>query len=57
MNAFKVFDDDTSAFWGTTNYGRFVNDRTPGNESENYGEEIEQLRSDLNAFLDKVYFN
>ena len=27
------------------------------NESENYGEEIEQLRSDLNAFLDKVYFN
>ena len=57
MNAFKVFDDDTSAFWGTTNYGRFVNDRTPGNESENYGEEIEQLRSDLNVFLDKVYFN
>ena len=57
MNAFKVFDDDTSAFWGTTNYGRFVNDRTPANESENYGEEIEQLRSDLNAFLDKVYFN
>ena len=57
MNAFKVFDDDTSAFWGTTNYGRIVNDRTPANESENYGEEIEQLRSDLNAFLDKVYFN
>ena len=37
MNAFKVFDDDTSAFWGTTNYGRFVNDRTPANESETMG--------------------
>ena len=56
MEAFKVFDDDTSAFWGTENYGRFVNDRTPSNESENYGEEISALRDDLKAYLDKVYF-
>ena len=56
MKAFKVSDDDTSAFWGTENYGRFVNDRTPSNESENYGEEISTLRDDLKAYLDKAYF-
>ena len=55
-NYFKVFDDDTSAFWETENQGRFVNDRTPNNESENYGEEINALRDDLKAYLDKVYF-
>ena len=55
-NYFKVLDDDTSAFWGTENYGRFVNDRTSNNESENYGEEINALCDALKAYLDKVYF-
>ena len=42
MEAFKVFDDDTAAFWGVENLGRFVNDRTPANGSEQYGETGEQ---------------
>ena len=57
MNAFKVLDDDTAKFWGVNNFGRFVNDRTPKNNSETYVEELDVLRSDLKAFLDTVYFN
>lgn len=56
MNAFKVFDDDTAAFWGMENLGRFVNDRTPGNLSEQYEEDIQALRDCLIEHLDRVFF-
>lgn len=56
MHAFKVLDDDTAGFWGLENKGRFVNDRTPKNNSENYQEEIDQLRGDLTKELDTVFF-
>ncbi len=56
MTAFQVFDNDTSGFWGAENLGRFVNDRTPKNTSENYEAEINELRDALRANLDKVYF-
>lgn len=56
MNAFKVMDDDTAVFWGLENKGRFVNDRTPKNNSEKYEEEINQLRNALKSNLDKVFF-
>lgn len=57
LNAFKVFDDDTAAFWGMTNVGRFVNDRTPKNESETYEADLTELRNALIAALDKIYLN
>ena len=56
MNAFKVLDDDTADFWGVENYGRFVNDRTPKNNSDNYEVEINELRETLKKELNKVYF-
>jgi len=56
MNAFKVLDDDTAAFWGMENLGRFVNDRTPGNLSDKYEEEIQALRDCLIEHLDRVFF-
>jgi putative NADPH-quinone reductase len=57
MTAFKVLDDDTAGFWGTDNKGRFVNDRTPKNDSENYSEELSKLREDLIKALDKDLLN
>lgn len=57
MNAFDVFDQDTAAFWGVTSYGRYVNDRTPANTSENYAEELKELEDNLITHLDKVYFS
>ena len=33
MTAFKTLDDDTAAFWGAKNLGRFVNDQTPSSNS------------------------
>lgn len=57
MNAFKVFDDDTAAFWGVENLGRFMNDRTPSNRSENYGEELDALQAALIEKLDEVFFS
>ncbi len=56
MNAFKVLDDDTAGFWGLENKGRFVNDRTPKNNSENYKEELSQLREALTNELGEVFF-
>lgn len=56
MKAFKVMDDDTAGFWGLENKGRFVNDRTPSNSSENYEEEITELREDLKNELQEVFF-
>ena len=56
MNAFKVLDDDTAGFWGVENKGRFVNDRTPKNNSENYEAEINEIREALKEELNKVYF-
>lgn len=56
MNAFEVFDDDTAAFWGVTNVGRFMNDRTPSNTSANYKVELEELETALKENLDKTYF-
>lgn len=56
MTAFKVLDDDTAGFWGLENKGRFVNDRTPKNSSENYKEELTQLREALTNELNKVFF-
>ncbi len=55
MKAFKVMDDDTAGFWGLENKGRFVNDRTPSNNSENYKEEITELRQDLKNELKEVF--
>lgn len=56
MQAFKVFDDDTSGFWNMENKGRFVNDRTPKNNSETYEADLNQLREDLRSELDQVFF-
>lgn len=56
MNAFKVLDDDTAAFWGVENKGRFVNDRSPKNNSETYETELNELRDALKADLDEVFF-
>ncbi|GGH36784.1 NAD(P)H-dependent oxidoreductase [Paenibacillus segetis] len=56
MAAFKVLDDDTAGFWGVENKGRFVNDRSPANNSETYKEDIDKLRTDLTNYLDKVFF-
>lgn len=56
MNAFKVMDDDTAGFWDVENKGRFVNDRTPSNNAENYEEELTKLRQALTAELDEVFF-
>jgi NAD(P)H dehydrogenase (quinone) len=56
MKAFKVLDDDTAGFWGLENKGRFVNDRTPKNGSENYKQDITKLRQDLTDELNKVFF-
>lgn len=57
MKAFEVFDDDTAAFWGVENVGRFMNDRTPANESETYAQDLEALETALKEHLDKVYFS
>ncbi|WP_353097313.1 NAD(P)H-dependent oxidoreductase [Tissierella praeacuta] len=57
MNAFRVMDDDTAGFWGLENKGRFVNDRTPKNNSDSYEEELTALREDLIKKLDKDFFN
>jgi NAD(P)H dehydrogenase (quinone) len=55
MTAFKTLDDDTAAFWGAKNLGRFVNDQTPGNLDEDYAAKLEQLRSDLRRHLDSKF--
>lgn len=57
MRAFKVFDDDTAGFWGLENKGRFVNDRSPANTSENYEGEVNELRDALWARLSSVYLS
>ncbi|MTO10084.1 flavodoxin family protein [Turicibacter sanguinis] len=57
MKAFEVLDNDTAGFWGVENKGRFVNDRTPKNDSENYETELNELRDALKAELDEVFFN
>lgn len=56
MKAFKVFDDDTAAFWGVKNKGRFMNDQTPKNDAKDYEKEINQLRDVLKKHLDDTYF-
>lgn len=56
MTAFEVLDNDTAGFWGVQNKGRFVNDRTPKNNSENYETELSELRAALTAELDEVFF-
>lgn len=55
MKAYQVIDNDTANFWGCTNLGRFVNDRTPSNTSENYEEEINELRTSLTDHLNKIF--
>ncbi len=55
MRAYEVFDNDTAGFWGATNLGRFVNDRTPSNDSANYEAEMELLRDALRAKLQEVF--
>ena len=55
MKAYQVFDNDTANFWGCTNLGIFVNDRTPSNTSENYEEEINELRTSLTDHLNKIF--
>lgn len=56
MEAFRVLDDDTAGFWGLENKGRFVNDRTPKNDSAEYVAELESLREALIQKLDKDFF-
>ncbi|MFV0343870.1 MAG: NAD(P)H-dependent oxidoreductase [Anaerocolumna sp.] len=56
MNAFKVMDDDTAGFWGVENKGRFINDRTPKNNAENYESELLELREALITKLDQDFF-
>lgn len=56
MKAFEVLDNDTAGFWGVENKGRFVNDRTPKNSSDNYEAEINELRDALKAELNEVFF-
>lgn len=55
MNAFEVLDNDTAGFWGVENKGRFVNDRTPKNDSEQYETELNELRDALKADLKDVF--
>lgn len=55
LGAFRVLDDDTAAFWGMKNLGRFVNDRTPGNMDKDYAAKLEKLRADLVKSLDKKF--
>ncbi len=55
LAAFKVFHYYTAALWGVDNGGRFVNDRTPANGSEQYGEELEELKGTLREHLDRVF--
>lgn len=55
LGAYKVVDDDTAAFWGATNAGRFANDQTPGNLDKDYGAKLEALRADLCRHLDKAF--
>ena len=55
MKAFKHLDDDTANWWGASNYGRFVNDRSPENKMQNYREEIEKLRGDLEKNINKIF--
>lgn len=57
MQAFEVLDNDTAGFWGVENKGRFVNDRTPKNSSDNYEAEINELRDAIKAELKEVFFN
>ncbi len=57
MGAFKVLDDDTAGFWGVSNKGRFVNDRTPKNNSPTYQEELDELRDALIQKLNKDFFS
>ncbi|MGL4308384.1 MAG: NAD(P)H-dependent oxidoreductase [Cetobacterium sp.] len=56
MEAYNVFDEDLADWWGMDNYGRFMNDRYPKNNSGNYDKEIKQLRTDLKTHLDKTFF-
>lgn len=55
MNAYKVFDDDTAAFWGMKNYGRFINDQTPANTDPDYGTKLANLRAVMNERLDRDF--
>lgn len=55
MTAYQILDEDQAAWWGMKNYGRFVNDIYPKNGSENYEQELTQLREDINKYLDKTF--
>lgn len=55
MNAYKVVDDDTAAFWGAKNLGRFVNDRTPSNGAKDYEVQIQALRAALVKSIDRKF--
>lgn len=57
MKAFKVFDDDTSQFWGMANAGRFVNDQRPQNFSPDYQKKLTQLRLVLKKHLKRDLLN
>ncbi|SDZ15667.1 NAD(P)H-dependent oxidoreductase [Tindallia californiensis] len=56
MEAFRVFDEDTAGWWGMENLGRFMNDRTPANDDENYETEMMELRNTLINHLDTTFF-
>lgn len=55
MKAFKVFDDDTAGFWGVKNRGRFMNDQSPKNNSDNYEKDLNELRDVLKEKLQKDF--
>ena len=55
MGAYRVIDDDTAAFWGAKNLGRFVNDRTPANNAKDYEAQIQALRAALAKSIDRKF--
>lgn len=57
MKAFKVLDDDTASFWGAENCGRFVTDIYPRNNTKEYFESLQLLRTSLTKYLTDVFIN
>lgn len=55
MTAYSILDEDQAKWWGMDNYGRFVNDIYPKNNSANYKQEINSLRDKLKSYLAKTF--
>lgn len=55
MTAYQILDEDQAAWWGMDNYGRFVNDIYPKNNSNTYESDLNNLRNDLINYLNKTF--